>query len=74
MKAFEESITSFEQVIACHCVSGVYDYQLTVLATDLAEFSEFARKNINGFPSVKDVCTAFVVKEVKAPVNLLVGP
>ena len=73
MKAFEESITSFEQVIACHCISGVYDYQLTVLATDLAEFSEFARNNINGFPGVKDVCTSFVVKEVKAPVNLMVG-
>ncbi len=73
MKAFEESITSFEQVIACHCISGVYDYQLTVLATDLAEFSEFARNNINGFPGVKDVCTSFVVKEVKTPVNLMVG-
>lgn len=71
MQAFEASITAFEQVIACHCVSGVFDYQLTVLATDLAAFSEFARQHINGFSGVKDVCTAFVVKEVKAPVALM---
>lgn len=71
LQAFETSITSFEQVIACHCVSGVFDYQLTVLATDLAAFSEFARLHINGFSGVKDVCTAFVVKEVKAPVSLV---
>lgn len=74
MEAFEQSITSFEQVMACHCVSGTYDYQLTVLAADLAEFSEFARKHINGFPGVKDVCTSFVVKQVKAPVGVMVGP
>lgn len=73
MQAFEVSITAFEQVIACHCVSGVFDYQLTVLATDLAAFSEFARQHINGFPGVKDVCTAFVVKEIKAPVTMMAG-
>ena len=73
MQAFETAITSFEQVIACHCVSGVFDYHLTVLATDLAAFSEFARRHINGFPGVKDVCTAFVVKEVKA-VDRMFGP
>lgn len=73
MSAFETFITSFEQVVACHCISGVFDYQLTVIATDLAAFSEFARQNINGFPGVKDVCTAFVVKEVKAAVNVMVG-
>ncbi|KAF1027575.1 MAG: DNA-binding transcriptional activator DecR [Pseudomonas sp.] len=73
MNAFEAFITSFEQVLACHCISGVFDYQLTVLATDLASFSEFARSNINGFPGIKDVYTSFVVKEVKAPVNLSLG-
>jgi DNA-binding Lrp family transcriptional regulator len=74
MQAFEASMASFEQVIACHCICGVFDYQLTVLATDLAAFSEFARQHINGFPGVKDVCTAFVVKEVKAAVNLMTKP
>ncbi|WP_308584290.1 Lrp/AsnC family transcriptional regulator [uncultured Pseudomonas sp.] len=72
MQAFEASLSSFEQVIACHCISGAFDYQLTVLATDMLAFSEFARQHINGFPGVKDVYTAFVVNEVKA-VNMVAG-
>ncbi len=72
LQAFEAAIASFEQVIACHCISGAFDYQLTVLATDMAAFSEFARQHINGFPGVKSVCTSFVVNEVKS-VNMMAG-
>jgi len=69
LHAFEASVARLAQVVACHCISGHYDYQLTVVAESLSQFSEFAREHINGFPGVKEVNTAFVVKEVKAPVS-----
>ena len=69
LSAFEDAVSKLRQVVACHCISGHYDYQLTVVAETLASFSEFAREHINGFPGVKEVTTSFVVKEVKAPVS-----
>lgn len=69
LRAFEQAVSRLRQVVACHCISGHYDYQLTVVAQTLASFSEFAREHINGFQGIKEVTTSFVVKEVKAPVG-----
>jgi Lrp/AsnC family leucine-responsive transcriptional regulator len=69
LRAFEEAVSILRPVIACHCISGHYDYQLTVVAESLESFSDFARQHINGAPGVKEVTTSFVVKEIKAPVN-----
>jgi len=69
MTKFEQSVTCHEEVVACHCISGGYDYQLTIMAPDLAHFNEFMREYINSFVGVKDVCTSFVMRQIKAPVH-----
>lgn len=66
MDAFEAAVLGFEEVVACQCVSGTYDYHLTIVAQDLNSFAEFMRRNINAFEGVKDVFTSFVMREVKA--------
>lgn len=68
MDSFEKVVLGFDEVVACHCISGAYDYQLTVIARDLNSFAEFVRKNINAFVGVKDVCTSFIMREVKLTV------
>ncbi|MCO7524860.1 Lrp/AsnC family transcriptional regulator [Pseudomonas asiatica] len=65
MRRFEDEMLSHDQIVFCHCISGNYDYQLAVIAPNLAEFNNFARSVINGFPGVKDVFTSFSVNEVK---------
>lgn len=66
---FEAAVAAIPQVLACHRISGRYDHQLMVVAEDLEAYGLFAEKFINGLPSVKEVYTAFVLKEVKAPTN-----
>lgn len=66
MRAFEMAIRPLPEVIACYSISGEYDYQLIVVARSPIEFGDFARSHINACSSVKDVCTSFVVKEVKS--------
>lgn len=66
---FEQAVLGIPQVLACHRVSGRYDHQLTVVAEDLESYGLFAEKFINGLPSVKEVYTSFVLKEVKAQAN-----
>ncbi|SFH65073.1 transcriptional regulator, AsnC family [Collimonas sp. OK307] len=69
LQAFERAVLAIPQVLACHRISGRYDHQLMVVAEDLAAFGAFAEAHINGLPSVKEVYTSFVLREVKAPVN-----
>jgi Lrp/AsnC family leucine-responsive transcriptional regulator len=42
-------------------------YQLMAVAEDLQAYGVFAETRINGLPSVKEVYTSFVMREVKAP-------
>ena len=42
-RAFEAAVQDIPQVIACHNVSGEYDFLLEVVASDLATYGEFAR-------------------------------
>ena len=69
VREFEDAVAAIPQVLSCHRISGRYDHQLMVVAEDLEAYGIFAEKFINGLPSVKEVYTSFVLKEVKAPTN-----
>ncbi|WP_220433420.1 Lrp/AsnC family transcriptional regulator [Zemynaea arenosa] len=67
LQAFERAVQAIPQVLSCHRISGRYDYQLMALAEDLQAYGVFAETFINALPSVKEVYTSFVMREVKAP-------
>lgn len=69
VQAFEAAVQKIPQVLACFRISGRYDHQLIVVAQDLEAYGEFAGNHINALPSVKEVYTSFVLKEVKAAAN-----
>jgi Lrp/AsnC family leucine-responsive transcriptional regulator len=71
VRAFEEAVATIPQVIACYCVSGRYDHQLTVIARDLEEFGRFARDQLGTLPGVSEVYSAFVMQNVKTSGRLL---
>ncbi|MBR7783723.1 MULTISPECIES: Lrp/AsnC family transcriptional regulator [Undibacterium] len=63
--AFEREVVALQQVVACHNLSGKYDYMLEVIAADLEEFSNLLRNQIRSIPGVKEISTSFSLKEVK---------
>lgn len=65
VKAFEDAVRDIPEVLSCHCVSGRYDHQLTVIARDLDAFGDLTRYVLGALPGVKEVYTSFVLKEVK---------
>jgi DNA-binding Lrp family transcriptional regulator len=67
LQEFERAVQGIPQVLSCHRISGRYDYQLMALAEDLEAYGLFAEGCINALPSVKEVYTSFVMREVKAP-------
>ena len=50
--AFEAAIRARPEVVACYAVTGDMDFQVHVLAPDLASFSEFAMKALLRMPGV----------------------
>lgn len=67
LQVFERAAQAIPQVLSCHRISGRYDYQLMAVAEDLQAYGVFAETRINALPSVKEVYTSFVMREVKAP-------
>lgn len=65
MAAFEREIEAAPQVLACHNLSGRFDYQLEVVAPDLQAFSDYVRTTLRALPGVREISTNFVLKEIK---------
>ena len=64
-RCFEQRLLEIPEIIACHNVSGRYDFLLEVVATDLESFGEFAREVLQTLPAVKEIYSSFSYKSVK---------
>ena len=63
--AMEEAIRNIPQIVSCHYISGAGTFELQVISSDLAAFSQFAREVLINLPNVKDLHTSFSLGEVK---------
>lgn len=68
--AFEREVVALPQVMACHNLSGRYDYLIEAIAPDLEAFSVLVREKIRGLPGVKEISTSFSLKSVKQDAGL----
>jgi DNA-binding Lrp family transcriptional regulator len=65
-RALELRLTQIPQIVACHNVSGRYDFLLEVVATDLNAFGEFTRNILQALPGVQEIHSSFSLKAVKS--------
>jgi DNA-binding Lrp family transcriptional regulator len=71
MNRFESDVMALPNVIACHNVSGKYDYLLQVVATDMEAFHELALNRIlRKLGNIKEMYTGFSLKEIKRSTSL----
>ncbi len=70
-RAFEEAVRAIPQILACHNVSGRYDFLLHIVAADLEAFGRFARDTVRALPGVKEMYSSFSLKEVKGESGML---
>jgi Lrp/AsnC family leucine-responsive transcriptional regulator len=64
-RQFEAQIAAIPRIVACHHLSGRYDYLLEVVATDLKGFGDFMRDVLQPLPGVKEVNSSFSLRSVK---------
>ena len=62
---FERRMQMIEEVLECHVLTGVMDYQLRVLVPDLEAYEDFIRNRIHPIGGIASIDTSFVYGTVK---------
>ncbi|MGB0133006.1 Lrp/AsnC family transcriptional regulator [Dokdonella sp.] len=62
---FVESVQSWDEVMACHALTGEMDYLLHIAVSDLEHFSRFLLDKLLNGPGVADVNSSLVLRTVK---------
>ena len=66
IEAFSAGVNAWDEVIACHALTGDMDYLLHVVVRDLEHFSRFLLDRLLNQAGVADVNSSFVLRTVKA--------
>lgn len=64
--AFSDYVNQWDEVIACHALTGDMDYLLQITVRDLEHFSRFLLDRLLNQAGVADVNSSFVLRTVKA--------
>ena len=64
--AFRDFVNQWDEVVACHALTGDMDYLLQVVVQDLEHFSRFLLDRLLNQTGVADVNSSFVLRTVKA--------
>lgn len=62
---FVERVQGWDEVVACHALTGDMDYLLHVVVADLDHFSRFLLDRLLNAAGVADVNSSFVLRTVK---------
>ena len=71
--AFTRRVQGWDEVVACHALTGEMDYLLHVVVQDLAHFSRFLLDHLLNASGVADINSSFVLRTVKHPRGLPLG-
>jgi Lrp/AsnC family leucine-responsive transcriptional regulator len=64
-KAFEAAISSADQVVECHNVTGSFEYLLRVEVSDLDAYKEFHTEILGALPDVASITSYIVMASSK---------
>lgn len=65
VERFASQVADWDEVIACHALTGDMDYLLHVVVADLEHFSRFLLDRLLNDAGVADVNSSFVLRTVK---------
>ena len=70
IERFVACVSGWDEVVACHALTGDMDYLLHVYVADLADFSRFLLDHLLNAAGVADVNSSFVLRTVKRSPSL----
>lgn len=73
MRAFEEAIRSWPEVLECYLMTGPRDYLLRVVAQDLADYEAFVKGRLTRLAGIANIESSFALGQVKHTGALPIG-
>lgn len=73
VEAFTTRVNRWDEVVACHALTGEMDYLLQVVVQDLDHFSRFLLDHLLNASGVADINSSFVLRTVKQARGLPLG-
>ncbi|HVC16145.1 MAG TPA: Lrp/AsnC family transcriptional regulator [Rhodanobacter sp.] len=70
IESFVDLVNGWDEVVACHALTGDMDYLLHVHVADLKDFSRFLLDHLLNATGVADVNSSFVLRTVKRSLAL----
>jgi Lrp/AsnC family leucine-responsive transcriptional regulator len=70
IEEFVDRLNGWDEVVACHALTGDMDYLLHVYVADLQDFSRFLLDHLLNAAGVADVNSSFVLRTVKRSLAL----
>jgi Lrp/AsnC family transcriptional regulator, leucine-responsive regulatory protein len=70
IERFVEHVSAWDEVVACHALTGDMDYLMHVYVADLQHFSRFLLDHLLNAAGVADVNSSFVLRTVKRSPSL----
>jgi Lrp/AsnC family transcriptional regulator, leucine-responsive regulatory protein len=65
LHAFEREVVKLQEVMECYHMTGVYDYLLKVVVTDMNSYQDFIVNKLAKLPNIGTVQSSFMMTEVK---------
>lgn len=65
VQQFERHIRQVDEVLECFVMTGMSDYLLRVVVSDLADYENFVRKRLHAIAGIGSIDTSFVYGVVK---------
>ena len=62
---FQQQVVSFEEVMECYHMSGVKDFLLKVVVSDMGAYNSFIMERLSLVPHIGSVESLFVISESK---------
>ncbi len=64
LDAFEEVIASWPEILECYLMTGDIDYQLKIVAANLAEYEAFLREKLTRAPGVANIQSSIAFRPI----------
>ena len=65
LRKFEEKVVALPQVSACYHIAGDHDYLMLIEVEDMEAYEDFLREQLTTIPSIANVKSSFVMREIK---------
>ncbi len=74
LEAFEQTISSYPEVMECYLMTGASDYLVRIVVPDLQAYERFLADKLTRIPGVANIQSSFALKQVVYNTELPLSP